>query len=261
MAEPKKLKAQALRLLPVPDLPMVQPGDDLAALALQAIGQAQIALEGGDVICFAQKVVSKAEGRQVALADVHPSVEARRLAAETDKDPRLAQLILDESTEVVRQKPGIVIVRHRLGFVCANAGIDQSNIEHQGGAQALLLPKDPDRSAAALCERLRAAAGVALGVVITDSHNRPWRLGTVGVAIGAAGVEVLDDFRGGVDLFGRELKVTLINRVDAIAAAATLLMGETTERIPLVVAKGLPPQNSPDRAAMVVRPLEEDLFR
>ena len=261
MAEPKKPKAPALRLLPVPDLPMVQPGDDLAALALPAIDQAGIALEAGDLLCFAQKIVSKAEGRQVALADVQPSAESKRLAAQTDKDPRLVQLILDESTEVVRQKPGVLIVRHRLGFVCANAGIDQSNIEHHGGERALLLPRDPDRSAAALRERLQAAAGLALGVVITDSHNRPWRLGTVGVAIGAAGVEALQDFRGGKDLFGRELRVTLINRVDAIAAAATLLMGETTEGIPLVVAKGLPPQNSRDRAGMLVRPLEEDLFR
>lgn len=261
MATPRKPKAPALRLLPVPDLPMIQPGDDLAALALRAIGQAGIELEAGDLVCFAQKVVSKAEGRQVALADVQPSAEARRLAAQTDKDPRLVQLILDESTEVVRQKPGVLIVRHRLGLVCANAGIDQSNIEHQGGERALLLPKDPDRSAAALRERLRAAVGAPLGTLITDSHNRPWRLGTVGVAIGAAGVEALEDFRGGKDLFGRELKVTLINRVDAIAAAATLLMGETTEGIPLVVAKGLPPQDSRHRAGMVVRPLEEDLFR
>ena len=260
MPEPKRLKAEALRLLPVPGLPMIQPGDDLAGLTLDAVRQAGIELETGDVVCLAQKAVSKAEGRQVALAEVQPSAEARRLAAQTDKDPRLVQLILDESTEVVRHKPGVLIVRHRLGFVCANAGIDQSNIEHRGGEQALLLPKDPDRSAATLRERL-AAAGAAVGVLITDSHNRPWRLGTVGVAIGAAGIEALQDFRGGLDLFGRELKVTLINRVDAVAAAATLLMGETTEGVPLVVIKGLPPQNSGDRAGMVVRPLEEDLFR
>lgn len=261
MAAPHKLRAPALRLLPAPELPMIQPGDDLAGLAFAALGQAQIELAAGDVVCFAQKVVSKAEGRQVALADVRPSAAARRLAAQTDKDARLAQLILDESTEIVRQKPGVVIVRHRLGFVCANAGIDQSNIEHQGGEQALLLPENPDRSAAALRERLQAAAGVALAVLITDSHNRPWRLGTVGVAIGAAGMEVLEDFRGGEDLFGRELKVTLINRVDALAAAATLLMGETAEGVPLVVAKGLPQQHSEDGASMAVRPLDEDLFR
>ena len=261
MPESKRLQAEALRLLPVPGLPMIQPGDDLAGLTLEAVRQAGIELETGDVVCLAQKAVSKAEGRQVALAEVQPSAEARRLAAQTDKDPRLVQLILGESMEVVRQKPGVLIVRHRLGFVCANAGIDQSNIEHRGGEQALLLPKDPDRSAAALRERLGAAVGAPVGVLITDSHNRPWRLGTVGVAIGAAGIEALQDFRGGLDLFGRELKVTLINQVDAIAAAATLLMGETTEGVPLVLIKGLPPQNSRDRAGMVVRPLEEDLFR
>ena len=261
MAEPKKLKAQALRLLPVLDLPMVQPGDDLAALAAAAIERAGLGPERGDVLCVAQKIVSKAEGRQVDLADVAPGDEAKRLAAAVEKDPRLVQLILDESTEVLRKAPGILIVRHRLGLVCANAGIDQSNIDHGGGQQALLLPEDPDRSAAVLRARLHARTGAQVGVVVTDSHNRPWRLGTLGVAIGSAGLDVLADHRGATDLFGRELKVTLINRADAVAAAAALLMGETVERTPLVVVKGLPPQRSAERAAMIVRPLSEDLFR
>ncbi len=250
-----------LRLTPVPNLPMVQPGDDLAALAAAAMDRINLRLESGDVVCFAQKVVSKAEGRQVSLADVEPSAAARQLAAETDKDPRLVQLILDESTEVIRKRPGILIVQHRLGFVCANGGIDQSNIEHGDGEQALLLPKDADDSAAKLRTRLGELSGAEVGAIVTDSHNRPWRLGTVGVAIGAAGVTVLDDFRGCHDLFGRKLQVTLTNRADAIAAAATLLMGETTEGIPLVVAKGLAPQISDDSASMIVRPLSEDLFR
>ena len=253
--------ATALHLAPVPGLPMIKEGDDLGALAVTAMDRASLKLESGDLVCIAQKIVSKAEGRQVALDDVQPSAQAISIGAETDKDPRLVQLILDESTEVLRQRPGILIVRHRLGLVCANAGIDQSNIDHGGGEQALLLPADPDRSAAALRSRMAELTGVNVGVLITDSHNRPWRLGTVGVAIGAAGVEVLDDHRGGADLFGRELKVTLINRADAIAAAATLLMGETTERIPLVVAKGFAPQSCADTASEIVRPLAEDLFR
>ena len=253
--------AAALHLAPVPGLPMIKEGDDLGALAVTAMDRVGLKLESGDLVCIAQKIVSKAEGRQVALDDVQPSAQAISLGAETDKDPRLVQLILDESTEVLRQRPGILIVRHRLGLVCANAGIDQSNIDHGGGEQALLLPADPDRSAAALRSRMTELTGVNVGVLITDSHNRPWRLGTVGVAIGAAGVEVLDDHRGGADLFGRELKVTLINRADAIAAAATLLMGETIERIPLVVAKGFAPQTCGDTASEIVRPLGEDLFR
>ena len=253
--------AAALHLAPVPGLPMIQAGDDLAALAVTALEQAGLRLEDGDVLCVAQKIVSKAEGRQVDLGDVEPSSRATSLGAETEKDPRLIQLILDESTEVLRQRPGILIVRHRLGLVCANAGIDQSNIDHGGGEQALLLPVDPDASAAALHTRFAKLTGAEIGVLITDSHNRPWRLGTVGVAIGAAGIEVLDDHRGGADLFGRELKVTLINRADAIAAAATLLMGETIERIPLVLAKGLAPQSCADTASEIVRPLAEDLFR
>ncbi len=253
--------AAALHLAPVPGLPMIKEGDDLGALAVTAMDRVGLKLESGDLVCIAQKIVSKAEGRQVALDEVKPSAQAISLGAETDKDPRLVQLILDESTEVLRQRPGILIVRHRLGLVCANAGIDQSNIDHGGGEQALLLPADPDRSAAALRSRMAELTGVNVGVLITDSHNRPWRLGTVGVAIGAAGVEVLDDHRGGADLFGRELKVTLINRADAIAAAATLLMGETIERIPLVVAKGFAPQSCADTASEIVRPLGEDLFR
>ena len=161
----------------------------------------------------------------------------------------------------MRKKPGVLIVRHRLGIVGANAGIDQSNIDHQGGEHALLLPENPDASA----QRLRSALGgyykVNLGVLITDSHNRPWRLGTIGSAIGSAGLKVLDDHRGGTDLYGRELKVTLINRADAIAAIATLYMGETIEKIPVVIFRGNTMSSDEDSAQMINRPLEEDLFR
>ena len=245
----------------VPDIPMVVAGDDLGETISDALAKADLHLTDGDVVCVAQKIVSKAEGRLVALVDVAPSTRAQQLARETDKDPRLVELILRESTEVLRHKPGVLIMRHRLGLVGAHAGIDQSNIEHGKDENALLLPIDPDASAAALKTRLDAKHSVNVGVIVTDSTNRPWRMGTVGTAIGAAGFDVLADHRGGVDLYGRELKVTLINRADALAGAATLVMGETVERTPVVLIRGLPSEHSAQTAQMINRPLEEDLFR
>lgn len=264
-APPEQDAAPArLDVLAVPRLPMVRPGDDLAALIAAALESAGLGLMDGDVVCIAQKVVSKSEGRLVALAEVEPSAEAVALARETDKDPRLVQLVLDESTEIVRKKPGVLIVRHRLGLVGANAGIDQSNIEHGDGAdgeQALLLPEDPDASARRLRDALERWSGARLGVIVTDSSNRPWRLGTVGAAIGCAGIRALDDRRGGRDIYGRELKVTLINRADSLATAATLVMGETTERTPVALIRGLPKDDADEPAQSVIRPLDEDLFR
>ncbi|MDH3641229.1 MAG: coenzyme F420-0:L-glutamate ligase [Gammaproteobacteria bacterium] len=245
----------------VPGIPMIEAGDDLAAIISDALRSAELQLVDGDVLCLAQKIVSKAEGQLLPLAAVAPSAEAIELAGETEKDPRLVQLILDESTELMRKKPGVLIMRHRLGLVGAHAGIDQSNIEHGEDENALLLPVDPDASAAALKAALDSAHQVNVGVIITDSANRPWRMGTVGTAIGCAGLTVLDDHRGGTDLYGRELKVTLINRADAIAGAATLIMGETTERTPLVLVRGLAAEQSDDTAQMINRPLDEDLFR
>ena len=248
---------------PLSGIKLVAEGDDLAAILLEAVAAADVRLADGDVVAVAQKIISKAEGRYVHLRDVEASAEAEDLAAKTEKDPRLVQLILDESTQVVRYKPGVLIVRHRLGLVGAHAGIDQSNIHHDEDGSALLLPEDPDASAERLRHALVEATGQALGVLITDSANRPWRLGTVGIAIGAAGLDVLDDHRGGTDIYGRELKVTLINRADSIAAAATLAMGETTERTPAALVRGLPlPTAEGDQSARaIVRPLEEDLFR
>ena len=244
---------------------MVQPGDDLSGLILEALAANELTLVDGDILCLAQKIVSKAEGQLVALADVTPSQKATALAVETDKDPRIVELILRESSELLRKRPGVLIMRHRLGIVGAHAGIDQSNVDHGAGEQALLLPQDPDASAAALRAELKARTGRQLGVIITDSQNRPWRMGTTGCAIGAAGLTVLDDHRGGTDIYGRELKVTLINRADAIAGAATLVMGETTEKIPLALVRGMPAETddatSGHNAAMINRPLEEDLFR
>ena len=247
---------------PLSGIKLVEAGDDLPAILCAALAANDLALQDGDILAVAQKIVSKAEGRQVALAGVVPSAEARELAAQTEKDPRLVQLILNESSAVVRMKPGVLIVRHKLGLVGAHAGVDQSNIDHGDDAEALLLPKDPDASASRIRRELLAATGTSVGVLIVDSANRPWRLGTVGIAIGAAGLDVLDDRRGGADIYGRELKVTLVNRADSIAAAATLAMGETTERTPAALVRGLPAAEHPSqRAAHIVRPLEEDLFR
>ena len=248
-------------------IPLVAAGDDLATLLVTALAATGVDPTDGDVLVVTQKIVSKAEGRQIPLAGVEPSARAVGLAAETGKDPRLVQLILDQSTEVVRKAPGVLITRNRLGLVCANAGIDQSNLDHGASATALLLPEAPDATAARLRRAIAARVGARIGVVISDSSNRPWRLGTVGIAIGAAGLTVLDDRRGSRDLYGRELQATLINRADAIAAAAVLVMGESTERIPAALVRGLPApaggaaQSEPHSAAMIPRPLATDLFR
>ncbi len=249
-----------LRVLPVKGLPMIHEGDDLAHLITSQLETNQQALEHGDVVVIAQKIVSKAEGRLVPLASVTPSKEAIDLAAKTEKDPRLVEVILRESEAVVRHKPGVMIMRHRLGHIGAHAGVDQSNIDHGDGDAALLLPLDPDASAKSLRDTIHHLSGKEIGVLISDSGNRPWRLGTTGIAIGASGFTVLDDHRGGTDLYGRELKVTLINRADGIATAATLVMGETTERIPVAIVRGFDYQPGDQSAAMINRPIEDDLF-
>ena len=260
--------ARRLTVTALHGIPLVVAGDDLAEILVRALAAAEVDPADGDVLVVTQKIVSKAEGRQIVLDRVEPSPRAVEVAAETGKDPRLVHLVLEQSTEVVRKGPGVLITRHRLGLVCANAGIDQSNIDHGGCATALLLPAAPDLTAAQLRRALSASTGRKIGVVISDSSNRPWRLGTVGIAIGAAGVTVLDDCRGNRDLFGRELQATRINRADAIAAAAVLVMGESTERIPAALVQGLPTPNGgtaqaadPQTAAMIPRPLEQDLFR
>ncbi len=255
------MTAPGFQVFGIPGLPMVEPGDDLADLVLAGLEAQNLELADGDVVCLAQKIVSKAEDRLVALDEVTPGTEALAVAEEVSKDPRLIELILRESDEILRKRPGIIIVRHRLGFVLANAGIDQSNVDQSAGERALLLPVDPDGSARALREALAERSGATVGVIITDSANRPWRLGTTGIAIGAAGVGVLDDHRGGTDSYGRELKVTLINNADAIANAATLVMGETTERIPLTLVRGLQATDVGQDASIINRPLAEDLFR
>jgi len=251
----------SLTITPLAGMPMVRAGDDLAALILTALAAQKLALEAGDILVVAQKIVSKSEGRQVALASITPSPEAVQLANETEKDPRLVELILRESTTVLRKKPGVLIVRQKLGLVGAQAGIDQSNIEHGADENALLLPEDPDRSARQIRDTIAKRTGVRPGVIVSDSMNRPWRLGTIGGAIGSAGIQVLDDRRGMHDIYGREMKVTMINRADSIATAATLVMGETTERTPVALVRGFAQEDHAQTARDIIRPLEEDMFR
>ena len=257
--ENSKMKS-SLRIHPLKNIPLIEAGDDLAGLMVEALRGAGIEPVDGDILVLAQKIVSKAEGRQVLLADIAPSAAAVRLAKETDKDPRLVELILRESSSVVRTAPGVIIVRHCLGIVSANAGIDQSNISHADGECALLLPENPDLSARRLRDTLQQEFRKNLGVIVSDSMNRPWRLGTVGYAIGSAGVNVLEDRRGDTDIFGRELQVTMSNRADSIATAAMLVMGETSERVPAALVRGLPVDDSTQAARDSIRPEAEDLF-
>lgn len=256
-----------LRLFALPGLPEVRPGDDLAPLIRQGLAAAGEGLRDGDVVVLAQKIVSKAEGRRVDLATVQPSARAREVAAEADKDPRLVELILQESNEILRCRRGVIVVEHRLGFVMANAGIDQSNVHQAGEGTALLLPLDPDASCEALRVALREATGAQVAVLVIDSHGRAWRQGTVGVCIGAAGMPALVDMRGRPDRHGRTLRVTEVGHADEVAAAASLLMGQADEGLPVVVVRGLTKMASvasdqaAGRASDLVRPRNMDLFR
>jgi coenzyme F420-0:L-glutamate ligase/coenzyme F420-1:gamma-L-glutamate ligase len=252
--------AGELTLIPLRDVAEVRRGDDLAAHLGQAFARARP--EPDDVLVVAQKIVSKAEGRQVDLAQVMPGERARELARLTRKDPRLVELILAESSEVLRAQPDVLIVRHRLGYVMANAGIDRSNVPCAAGApQVLLLPVDPDASAAALRATLAGRLGFPLAVIISDSFGRPWRRGVVNVAIGAAGLPALLDRRGEADRAGRRLEVTEVALADALAGAAGLLMGEAAEGIPAVLIRGLAVRAPECPARALLRPLSEDLFR
>ncbi len=244
----------------IPSIPLLQPGDDLAGILLAAAAVAGMDWRDGDVLVLAQKIVSKAEGRVVHLPDILPSRRALELAGQTAKDPRLVEVILGESTEVLRVRPGLLVVEHRLGFVCANAGVDQSNVAGSDD-WALLLPADPDASARRLRDAIRLAAGAEVAVIIADSHGRAWRFGTVGVAIGVAGLHPLSDLRGQADLAGRLLQITEVGTADEIAAAAGLLMGQAGEGTPAVLVRGATFMAGEGRLAEILRPRRQDLFR
>ena len=253
----------SMTLTALPGLPLVRPGDDLAGLIQAGLQAAGLGLENGDVLVVAQKVVSKVEGRAVNLAEVTPSDRARELARPGEKDPRVVEVILRESRRVVRAERGVLIVEHRLGFVCANAGVDHSNVSGEGeaGEWVLLLPEDPDASARRLRQGLESWSGKQLGVLIIDSHGRAWRMGTVGVAIGVSGFPALVDLRGRPDLYGYRLRITQVGLADEIAAAASALMGQADERRPVVHVRGLPYPLREGSVVELLRPASEDLFR
>ena len=251
-----------LRVIALAGVPLIRQGDDLCEILRTAVTHSGQTLHNGDVLVLAQKIVSKAQGRQVELARVEPSQRALEIAKIVEKDPRLIELILRESSEVLRVRKDVIIVLHRLGFVMANAGIDLSNVpDNTGDMRALLLPNDPD----AECERIRTAVlkgeGVHIAVIINDSHGRAWRNGTVGVAIGASGLPALLDLRGRPDLFGRALRTTQVGLADELASTASLLMGQASEGLPIVVIRGLPYEAAPGSAADLIRPRTADLFR
>jgi len=254
----------SLILQPITKIPLVKPGDSLARLIMAAMEQESIQIEDGDILVLAQKIVSKAEGRLVNLTQVTPSEEALFYSEKTGKDPRILQLVLNESNQVVRYRQGSIIVEHRLGFVCANAGIDHSNVEGPWGNPedwVLLLPENPDRSAEQIRFEIEKVTGKRIGVVIIDSHGRAWRLGTVGVTIGLSGIPGLVDLRGEPDLFGYHLKITQVGAADELAAAASLVMGQAAESVPAVHVRGFPYSLREGNLKELLRPKEQDMFR
>ena len=239
----------------IPGIPLIKPGDDLPQIIAKALQESDITLQDRDVLVISSKIVSKSEGRFVHLDDVTPSERARQVAEETSKDPRIVELVLQESTAISRQAYNLLVVQHRLGFVSANAGIDQSNVGKND--TVLLLPQDPDASA----EKIRQALGGNIGVVISDTHGRPFRMGNIGVAIGVAGLPALVDLRGETDLFGRELRISVQGYADLVASAAHIVCGEGAEGLPVVLIRGLAYTHTDGHASDLNRPAEQDLYR
>ena len=254
--------SNGLLLTAVPGIPLIDIDCDVVELILVAMAEHDLALKTGDILVIAQKIVSKSEGRMVSLAEVEPGDQAHELARKTSKDPRLVELILSESTEVLRAIEELIIVAHRLGIVLANAGIDASNVAPSTAVeQVLLLPKDPDRSAREYHRRIKQQTGRSVGIIINDSVGRAWRLGTTSLAIGVAGVTALEDHRGKPDLFGVSLKVSEEAVADELASAATLLQGQAAEKSPVVLIRGFTSSSDEQSAASLVRPVDQDLFR
>jgi coenzyme F420-0:L-glutamate ligase / coenzyme F420-1:gamma-L-glutamate ligase len=253
-----------LILTPLTGLPLVQPGDNIAELIRNELRRSEIKLESGDVFVIAQKIVSKSEDRLVNLTQVAPSQEAIELADKVQKDARFVELVLRESQSVLRTRPGTLIVEHKLGFICANAGIDHSNVQGPWGNQddwVLLLPENPDLSASQIRNELEKAEGVRLGVIIIDSHGRAWRMGIVWATIGLSGIPALVDLRGVPDLFGYQLRITQVAAADELAAGASLLMGQAAEGSPVVHVHGFPYPLREGSLHELIRPQNEDLFR
>ncbi len=264
----------SLTLTPLSNIPFIRHGDDLADILVTGLVESGIQLEDGNILVLASKIVSKAEGRMANLADVEPGERALELARQTEKDARLVELMLQESNEVLRTRVGTIIVEHRLGFVCANAGIDHSNVspplplgeglgvrEDAAEEWILLLPRDPDHSSRVIREKIEAKTGKRVGVMVIDSHGRAWRNGTVGVCIGLSGIPALVDERGWKDLFGYTLRITIVGVADELAAAASLVMGQAAEGTPAVHVRGFPYPLGEGSLKELLRPKEQDLFR
>jgi coenzyme F420-0:L-glutamate ligase/coenzyme F420-1:gamma-L-glutamate ligase len=253
-----------LTLTPLQNIPLIRRDDNLADIVVNVLQENTISLQDGDIFVFAQKIVSKAEGRAINLATITPSQRAIELGKQTEKDARVVELILQESNEVLRTRVGAIIVEHKLGFVCANAGIDHSNVAGVGDAAeewVLLLPAEPDHSAEKMRAAIKSKTGKQVGILIIDSHGRAWRNGTVGVAIGIAGIPGLEDLRGKPDLFGYTLQVTQVGVADELAAAASLMMGQAAEGTPVVHVRGFPYPQREGKLNELIRPKELDLFR
>jgi coenzyme F420-0:L-glutamate ligase/coenzyme F420-1:gamma-L-glutamate ligase len=277
-----------LTLTPLTGIPLIRQGDDLADMIVQALNTTAIQLQDGDVLVIAQKIVSKAEGRMVNLETITPSQKALELSGASEKDPRVIELILQESNEILRIRPGAIIVEHKLGFVCANAGIDHSNVSPIGSNDfirskatlpapetgtgevdttqnpedwVLLLPENPDCSAASIRQKIETTTGKNIGLLIIDSHGRAWRNGTVGAAIGISGLPGLVDLRGQPDLFDFHLRITQVGAADELAAAASLVMGQAAEGRPVVHVRGFPYPLRDGRLNELLRPKDQDLFR
>lgn len=250
-----------IAIIPIAGIGEVGPGTDLVTLLLEAFRTNGLRIEHGDILVVTQKILSKSEGRFKSLSGIEPGEEANRLAEITGKDPRFVELVLSESSEVVRAAPNVLITRHRLGFVMANAGIDRSNIGPERNDEVLLLPADPDGSARMLHQGLASDGRVAPAIIISDSFGRPWRYGVVSVAIGAAGIAALVDQRGDLDRDGRTLEVTQTALGDILATAASLVSGEGAESVPAALIRGYKSFSPPRPASASVRPSNEDLFR
>ena len=245
-------------------MPIIHQGDNLVELVLSSLEKTRVTLGDQDILVFAQKIISKSEGRAVNLVTITPSQRAIELGAQIDKDPRLVELVLCESREVLRTRPGTIVVEHKLGFICANAGIDHSNVAGAGDSNeewVLLLPENPDRSADELRKGIQDRTGKQIGVLVIDSHGRAWRNGTVGVAIGLAGMPGLEDLRGHPDLFDFKLRITQVGVADELAAAASLVMGQAAEGTPVVHVHGFPYPLREGLLSELIRPKDQDLFR
>jgi coenzyme F420-0:L-glutamate ligase/coenzyme F420-1:gamma-L-glutamate ligase len=253
-----------LTLTSLQNIPLIRHGDPLADILLNSLRETNLELQDNDILVLAQKIVSKAEGRLVNLADVTASQRAIELGTQTEKDPRLVELMLRESNEVVRHRKGVIVVEHKLGFICANAGIDHSNVMGEGDTKedfVLLLPENPDASAKLLREEIKQKTGKTIGVMIIDSHGRAWRNGTVGVCIGLSGIPAVVDERGWQDLFGYTLKATIVGIADELAAAASLVMGQAAEGTPATHVRGFPYPLGEGSLQDLIRPKELDMFR